>query len=95
MAEYKLTKDLTINNIGEIYDGIAQHLSQFNHLSLAIPGDMEMDFSGVQLLHSLKKVAQESNKTVSIRYIGPEAESNPFTTCDFEEIISNKYKTHE
>ena len=90
MAEYKLTKNLTINNIEEICKGIAEHLRRFNHLSLTIPESIEVDFSGVQLLYSINTTAQSLNKTISIRYQGQETEVNPFGICDFKETIAIK-----
>ncbi|WP_296703286.1 STAS domain-containing protein [Algoriphagus sp.] len=95
MAEFKLKKDLTIRNVSEIHKGFADHLKQFNHLSLTLSEDIDVDFSGVQLLYSLVSHAKSINKPVSISYLSKNGESDPFKICDFEEIISTKYNTNE
>ncbi len=81
-----INRELTIGNAGVIRDKIVSRASEGTGVSLALKNISDLDFAGVQLLHSL--LLSKYLDTLSIHKLHPEIK-NLLINTGFDSIIKN------
>ena len=84
-----VTNELSIYNIESIKKEIDQLIETYEILDISINNLNNMDLSGIQYIHAVKKEVQQKGKEINFSFELNEELTNLIVKCGFSELIKN------